>query len=236
MTDALTPDIHGDGEAVAPVGTPAPSTEPSVESGSATDQEPKSVPVERFNGLMATLGQTQNELKALQAQVAAFQADQSKQETEPDVSDDTTRQELAALRNELAQERLERARQVVLDEFPDAKPFGDLIVASTVEEMRGLARELASRAAALKAPATPAAEADATADATATTDADATAATTPETEATETAPVIGGAPTFDGEAPFEERVSEAIQAGDFAGFLNAKVAAVKAAGGEHTLA
>lgn len=239
LSDALTPDAHGDDTAATSVEDSAPVSDPSVESGSAGGDEAKTVSAERFNGLMSSHQRTLDEMRAMKEKLDALQAERTQQqETNDNVSDDTTREELAALRQELAAERLDRARREVLDEFPDAKPFGDLIVANTVDEMRDLARELASRVQAVKGTTTSESTTDTT-DASGTDDTDATTAEDAGTEtddAGNTPVVTGGATSFDEDATLTDAVNDAIQKGDFYGFLQAKVATATRAGENTELA
>lgn len=121
----------------------------------------------------------------------------------------------------LMQERLENARSRVLDEFPEAKPFADLIIAETPEDMREMARLIAERAKAAGFGGSPA-PVTSQDDTEATSTPDASASGEAPTQEAPEPPVVGGGTTFSGEASADERVKDAIKAGDFKGFLAAK--------------
>ena len=192
--------------AAASVEVEAPEIQSEVESGS--NQEAV-VPASRFNGLMSSFNKMKSEQQELLNELEALRS--QRQETPP-VSDELTA-EVAALRQELREERLKSAKSRILDEFPDAKEFADLFVSDSEESMRSLAEDIANRVKRVTGP-----KEETTTEVVATTVQTEQEPTAPVTEPQVTA---GGAVVPDG-APTQERIDQAIQKRSWTDYLNAK--------------
>jgi len=221
LSETLGESALGDQAAVPSIEDQAPAEVSEVDVASAPTSEPQMVEAARFNGLMGRFNRTQNDLTAAHARIA---------ELEAQLATPTTNQEMPVtdvsgleakvndLANLLLEERMENARLKALDEFPEAKPFADLITASTPTQIREVAEAIAQR---VRAAGGTQAEAEAAADAVveAAEQQQEAAPETPEP------PVVAGGATFDSQAPASEAVQDAIARKDFAGYLAAKRAA-----------
>lgn len=217
MSDVLTPGAPESDAAASSVEVPAPADEMAALDGSAGNL----IPVERFNGLMARMNQErQARVEAEQQLAVALMAQRTEPET-TSVADETTAQELRELREELRLERLENARQQVLDEFPGAKPFADLIQGNNKEELRSIARLVEQRMQAVLTPQQEAAAAEGEAAPAAAPAEPAVTTPTPQV-VTPTAPVVAGGASVDTQASTTDRIQEAIRTGNFEDYLAAK--------------
>lgn len=171
---------------------------------------------------MSSYNRTQNELQEAQARLAELEAQLAKK-PEPQEMPVTDVSGLEAKVNDLAtlllEQQMENARFKALEEFPEAKPFADLINASTPTEIRQVAEAIAQRIRVAGGT-----EAEAQAAAGAAAEAAEAAAEEAAPEAPEV-PVVAGGATYDSQALPSEAVQEAIAKKDFAGFLAAKRAA-----------
>jgi hypothetical protein len=144
MSDALTPNAPSDVEA-APE---APAPEVAVDGASAGAETPQVVPAERFNGLQrkyqSDKTEWENRLAAMQAELTSLREQEQEKPNVPD-DNEALRAEVQALREMLVEERTTSARDKVLDQYPGAKPFADLIVGGSPEEMEQVARTLDER-------------------------------------------------------------------------------------------
>lgn len=155
MSDTLTETAPTEDEAASePVGSvEAPEVvSPVVE---ASGQDGKSIPVERFNGLMSKFNQTNDALT--QERAARLAAEQRNQELETqlvsppipevDVSDTTARLEsqVNQLTDMLLAERQGAAKARVLEKYPAVTAFEDLLVAETPEDLEALAADINRR-------------------------------------------------------------------------------------------
>lgn len=214
MSDALTPDAPNEGAAVQE----APAPEVEVESGSAGEAPPNVVPADRFNGLMSKYQSEKSEwdqrFSAMEAELNSLRAKDQETQEVPNEDVAELKAQVAGLTELLLNERSEAAREKVLDKYPDAKPFADLIVGGTPEEMEQVASALHDRMQLLKGKL-PATE---------TTDTE-TTETAPAGEV-EGAPVVeapehSGAVTATGQETLVEAKNQAIANRDFEGFLAA---------------
>lgn len=230
LSTTLPEDAHVEAPAVPSVEAPAPGTPGTVaEDSVGSGESERVVPVDRFNGLMSKFNQTQSALEQASSRIAELEArlnsSEPKQEETPAVSDDSA---LAArveqLQNMLLEERLESAREKALRDYPEAAPFGDLIVADTPADVREMARLIAERAKAATTAATPAAEAGETEASSSEGEGAPAAAEAPAAEApTPEAPVAGGGAAFSSETTADDRISSAIKSRNFGDFINAKL-------------
>lgn len=222
MSETLSDPALGDHVAAPSVEDQAPAEVAEVDVASAPTSEPQDfVPKSRFNGLMSSYNRTQNELQAAQARLAALEAQLAeKPEQEMPVTDvsglEAKVNDLAAL---LIEQQMENARLKALEEFPEAKPFADLINASTPTEIRQVAEAIAQRVRAAGGT-----EAEAQAAAGAAVEVAEAAAEETTTEAPEV-PVVAGGTTYDSQVLPSEAVQDAIAKKDFASYLAAKRAA-----------
>lgn len=217
MSDVLTPETP---EVVAAV-PEAPATPEAVEAASA-GTEPKVVPVERFNGLQSKYQTDKTEWEQREAIMKQELESLRQAPKEEPMSEDVSelKDQVSQLTNLLMSERTESARQAVLDAYPEAKPFADLIVGDSTADMEQVAKTIHERMLLLKGDPAP--------------DPDPTAAASAETappvlaDGTEAPPVMpehgaggsGGAlsPAVSALADAQE---DAIRNKDFDGFLNA---------------
>lgn len=222
MSTSLTDPALGTEAAAPSVEDQAPAAATEVVEGSVNGEN--SVPVARFNGLMSSFNKVQNEKTALETQLSELRSELAKpaptKEITPTMSDDVL-SEVQQLRQMLMEERLNGARRAALDEFPDAKPFADLIVADTAEDMRDLARVISERLQASKAPAT-STEAPAEGEAATEAESGGTKQVVAAVEPVVEAPVTGGGSGYVQEAAVEDRVAESVRKRSFSDFLTAK--------------
>lgn len=224
MSTTLPEDAPVETPAVPSVEAPAPGVDDAVaEESVGSGAEPKTVPADRFNGLMRTFNQTQSELEATRKQLAELEArlneqqSQTSKEPETTVSDTTSLEaRIEQLSEMLVEERRTNALKDALNEYPEAKPFADLIVADTPDDVREMARLIAERAKAVN----PAPTGETTEDS--APEAEAQEPPAQEQAPAEEPPVVGGGAAFSTEASTDDRVIEAIQRGSFADFVNAK--------------
>lgn len=212
MSDALTPEAPEPQAEVPSVEDPTPVDGTAVASGSAGTTETKMVEVERFNGLMSSHQRALADLENERQLRVALEARLTQQET-VQVADDSTVEEVRALREELALERLEAAKAKALDKYPAARPLADLIVGTTAREIEDVTAAIATRLQTL----IPAATETAPAEEVATEQA----AETPAAEAA-VAPVTAGgaaAPVVDEDATAKRQ--EALAKGDWNAFWEA---------------
>ena len=213
MSDALTPETP-DTPATVPQGSLA--SDPAVDGGSAGGAAV--VPVERFNGLMSTYNrekaEAQTNIEALQAELEAVRAEMNKETNS--VPDDDVKQEVAALRELLLEERRENTLTKALEEYPSAKPFADLIVGGTPEDIREAARLIHERVA-LLTDGQPTHEGGAPTEGAPVTEE----GSAPVTPVTPPAPEAGGIVSVSGDVTSADRKREAIEKKDFMGFLDA---------------
>lgn len=189
----------------------------------------------RFNGLMGRFNQEQSakqkleaELDELRTELESLRVEASK-ETQS-VSDEDLKSEVAALRDLLLEERREAARNRALEKYPEAKAFADLIVGNSPEDFEDMAREVSERIRGL-APSADAGTGDSgeASDESGTGGEAAGDSTTNSDEGGSTEPpVAGGAATFTGAGTVQDRVAEAVKAGDFGALLRAKLEGVEA--------
>jgi uncharacterized coiled-coil protein SlyX len=221
LSEVLTDSALADDVEVTSVEDPAPASEGEVVEESAKGVD--SVPAARFNGLMGKFHQTQSALEEAQARVAELESRsaQSESDVEDRVPDNAAEllDEVAQLRAELRQERLDSARAKALNDYPEVRPFADLIVANTPEDVKELAREISERMKTAGVTTAPVVEQ------VGDTDSQVGDVVVPAGEATteeQTAPVVGGGTVFSGDGHQDESVTKAIESGDFAGFLAAR--------------
>lgn len=224
MSTTLPKDAPTNDTAAPSVEEPAPEIGGEVaEESVGSSEDPKVVPAERFNGLMRTFNQTQSELNETRTRLAKLEArlneQQTSKEPEAPVSDTSSLEaRIEQLTEMLTTERRGNALKDALDEYPEAKPFADLIVADTPEDVREMARLIAERAKAANPGTTQTTE-----EVTEETEPAGEETTVAETEAESTEPpVAGGGAAFSTEASTDDRVVDAIKKGDFASFVNAK--------------
>lgn len=196
MSETLSTEAPETDNAGAATATQPPVDDSAVVEGSATQTE--TVDAKRFNGLMAA---HQEALTALASEREARMAAEARIEGNTPVTAESneTLEQVAALRKELAEQRLETQKAEILSRYPDAVPFADVISGSNASEIEALASAIAERAQALKAPA--GSETEATEET--STEAATTAATTVAGSVT-TAPVLSG-----GQTPPAEPVDRA---------------------------
>jgi hypothetical protein len=209
MSETLTPETPGPDSAASPVGDSAPGDGTAVESGSV-GAETEMVEAKRFNGLMSAHQKALADLESERTMRTALEARLNQQEETAQVTEtnDATLSEIQQLRKDLQDERLKAARATALERYPDAKPFADLIVGDTPEDIENVAAAIATRFQAIVAPAATAAT---------TTEVE-----TPITETAPAAPVVGGGGTAPVEASNAEKVKEALEKKDWGAFWAAK--------------
>lgn len=228
MSDALTPNAPADEAAAPSVEDTAPATEAAVESGSAGGEA--SVPADRFNGLMSTFQRTKNELEAERTRRAELEALLASREETTNVSDDALRDEVSELRQALAEERMERARDKVLDKYPEARPLADLIVGNSVEDLEAVAATIAERLRGLTPAQTAEVVEEVTDEANAAATQESVAGEQVATQEVQEAPVLGTGGQAPGNEPVGDRVADALQRGDFSAFMQAKYEQLAAGG------
>lgn len=206
MSDALTPEAP-ELEAVTPaVAESAPVDGTAVASGSAGTATAKTVEAERFNGLMSSHQKVLTELAQERELRATLEARLTQQET-PQVADSA--EDIAALRAELREERLDRAKAEALAKYPAAAPLADLIIGNTAKEIEDVTAAIATRLQAI-IPAATETVVEETEEA-------------PAAEAVAVAPVVAGGgstpPAVDENATAKRQ--EALAKGDWNGFWEA---------------
>lgn len=216
-TDALS-----DEPAATSVEEQAPEQVGAVDEGSAQEG---TVPAARFNGLMSRLNQEIAARKSLEAELVSLRS--QPQEKPVTVSDDPSVQAtINALREELLEEKIERAREKALKDFPEISAFADLIVGNNPREVREVAQDLSNRlkqAGFVSAPATTTTETQETTE----VPAPATVQAAQEAPVPEP-PVAGGATTVVGDVSADERVTDAKKRRSFKDYLDAKWEATQA--------
>ena len=194
---------------------PAPGGEVTVGSAGGDDYVEKA----RFNGLMATLNKTKDDyearLAAATAEIESLRAAPERQETlVPDTGDIGTLQEqVSQLTNMLFAERLEGVRAATLDKYPEAKPFADMIVGNTPEEIEDVARTIADRLKGITGEISPEEEA--------ATEEVVAPGPAGEAPPTPVAPVIGGGTSSPDDGTLASRKTEALVQGNMGAFLEA---------------
>ena len=175
---------------------------------------------------MGRFNRTQNELeqeRQARAELESrLQAPTKPEENDSDVPDNDAiaqlQAQVASLAGLITENQQKEARTAVLDAHPEVKPLAGFITgADSIEEYTALVEQLST---AIKSAGGEAPVATATADP-ATADP-ATSTVTPEGAPAPEAPVAAGGTTFSGEAALEEKVTEAIQKGDFGAFFRAR--------------
>lgn len=216
--DALTPDAPSADESAAPsVEVEAPGSQPeAVDGGSAPSEQ--LIPVSRFNGLMSKFNSTNDELARVREELEDLRSAMTTEETSVASADvEALQAQVSQLTELLLEERRNGAMKQVFEEYPEAKAFEDLLVGDNPEDIRETAKAIAERIRSLSSPA-------GEEPAPTTTDEPAAPQVTgaPETPAAPAAPVTGGGSTFEGAAPAQDRVTDAIKNKDFLGWLRAK--------------
>lgn len=216
MSDTLTTDAPALGSAAPSVEEVAPETTGEANGGS---EDGELIPVARFNGLMSSFNKAQTRVAALEAEVSELRSglnSKPEQEKPAPVSDELLAV-VTQLREELTGERMKNARRAVLDDYPEAKPFADLIVADSEEELREMAKVISERVKGI-APAPAGTPEVPVAETTSTTETPA-----PPGAPVESEPVItGGGSAIDGDSPLSGRVADAIKNRSFSDFLTAR--------------
>lgn len=204
----------------------APGSVEEVVEESARGTQTQMVEASRFNGLMGKFNQTQSALEKARQRIAELEATPvvAQEESVSDVS--ALQSQVAQLQQMLVEERLDKARDEAIKEFPGAAAFADLIIADTPEAVKEMAKVLHERVSQGQAPEAPAPEASAEAPA-----PEAEAQAPPVAPAAPQAPqVAGGTSVQGGPVNPEEAVVEAVRKGSFTDFLKAKWDATQAAG------
>lgn len=231
MSNALTGTAPADEPAAPSVEDTAPAVGSEVDDGSAGASDVKYVEASRFNGLMGRFNQEKARADRLQAELEALRSQQQshdKENTEDVSSDELTslRQQVQQLTEMLTMSQLESARERVLSKYPEARPFADLIIADNPQGLEEMAREISERVKnAGFVPAKPTEEATDDSGAPAEGDQGESTPTAPvgsTTPPATEAPVTGGGATFDAAATLQDRVADAIKAGNFQAYLAAK--------------
>lgn len=219
MSDALTPDALGEEAAVA---TTTPAVPAAVESESAGGVN--TVPAERFNGLMSTYqrekSQWENDLASMKTELESLR--DNKENSSVSETNDLQEQvsQLTDLVGRLVQTNVKSERDQVLDRYPEAKPFADLILGESAEEIEQVASAIAERVKLLNPVATPEVAAGEEA---APTGVEAPAGdATPEAPAAPVAPEVAGSAGVTGAVAVQTKKQAALDAGDFSGFLEAQ--------------
>lgn len=216
MSDALTPDALGEEAAVAET---APAPLPAVESDSAGGVN--SVPAERFNGLMSTYqrekSQWENDLAAMKSELESLR--DNKENSSVSETNDLHEElsELRSLVGRLVQTNVKSERDQVLDKYPEAKPFADLILGETAEEIEQVASAIAERVK-LLGDVAPVAT-DETVEPQTAAEVSAPATTAPPAPV---APEQGGAAAATGAVAVETKKQEALANKDFNAFIEAQ--------------
>lgn len=187
----------------------------------------KTVPAERFNGLMSKFNKTNEQLAYERQQRMDLESRLERLELneydfmpkEPDMPDVTNlQQQVEILTQMLAQQQVDSVRREVLTEYPDIAPFVDLIEAPNAESFKELAKTLNERVQVLKVVGDGQGESPETV---IVSEAEAAVADAgaPEAEV----PVFGGGSGAMSPAPSsEDRIADAIRNKDFGAFMRAK--------------
>jgi len=179
-----------------------------VDTGSAqTTPEANSlatgtVDAKRFNGLMGKFNAEQAARKAAETELAELRKQRIQEK--PPLSDDATEAKLAAVYDLLMKEQLKTVRREALDEYPEAKPFADLVTANDPDELREMYRVISERVKAGVPAPTPEAEPP-------------SAPPTPPV-----VPVTGGAVAASDATALSENLKRALDNKDIAGFVQAR--------------
>lgn len=227
MSEPLTGDAPVVDDAVS--GFEAPEVPAAVEASSGSG-DGKTIPVERFNGLMSTFNKAQAELERvkrerldLEDRLREFEArinDTDDDREDPVANDEVARlnEQVQMLTNMLVSKEVQGAKESLVKEFPDIAPFADLIDGNDPAAMRALAEQLNERVQVFKAvngepPATPSSE-----------EAPPAAPEAQEQPPTQEPPVFGGG---SGQVPpggsdIQDRINEAIKNRDLGAFMQAK--------------
>lgn len=225
MSESLPGTAPLEGAAAASVEDPAPAPETAVATESAPGEDnEKVVPAARFNGLMGKFNQTKNALDEANRRIAELEAASvpAREETS-NVSDTSAlEQQVAALQQMLMQEQVDKARKAAIEEYPEAAPFADLIIADTPEAVKDMARVLAERVKQAGGSTPPAEESAPAATEQPTEPIQGLGAEQPPA-APPAAPVVPGGTTAGGTAgpTPDEAVQDALSRKDFSGFLQA---------------
>ena len=132
----------------------------------------------------------------------------------PDTGDIGTLQEkVDQLTQMLYSERLENIRSATLDKYPEAKPFADMIVGNTPEEIEDVARTIADRLKGITGEISPEEEA--------ATEEVVAPGVAEEVPPTPVAPVIGGGTLSPADESLTTRKVEALSSGNMSAFLEA---------------
>lgn len=209
MSDTtLTPSAPGDPAAATAPEPVAPAVVPEVVVGSAGSPDLSGyIEKARFDGLMATLNREKEEATRRQA---AWEATQRQYESElanlrnptqgdNTVADDAILAELQALRAENAAVRLDAARRTVVEEFPEAAAFADILQGSTPDELRASAQAVAERIRGIASPVVTPTDPPAAGEPPA-----------PTAPVPTSAPVVGGMVPVTGDVSADDRVAAAI--------------------------
>lgn len=148
MSQTLTTPAPGENEAVAPEAAPSPA--PEVAGGSTDSTEV--VPAERFNGLMSSFNRLQSESEA---RIAALEAEaNSLRETRetPEVTEQISDPQIAtlveqnqALITRLAAKDAAEVKRAILEKYPEAKLFEDMLIGDDPEALEAVAATIAAR-------------------------------------------------------------------------------------------
>lgn len=214
MSEVLSSDAPAQESAVPSVEVTAPETTAAVASDSAGDG--KTIPVERFNGLMSTYQRTQAELEVERTRRAQLEAQLASNQETPNVADnEELLQEIRDLRSRLAQRDLKDVRKEVLKDYPEAKPFADLIVGESEDDLRTVARTIAERMRTIQAQEVTSEVEN--------NDEPVVEATNSGDEVDDAEPpVIAGGASIDANHNPDERVAAAIKSGSLTAYLKAK--------------
>jgi len=187
------------------------TTEEVVEEPTATPQSPapKTVPVERFNGL-------QRKLQEVIAENAALKAAPQSPATETPAAPTPQPEEtgLEAFLADLMAERVEAWRDKAVQEYPTVAPLREYLTANTRAETLALAKDLAEK---LGGTTTPSEEA--------TTVTNTPEPTTPSPSVTGGSPALPPAPSDDEElAELRQRAARTHSDADYSAYLQKKFA------------
>ncbi len=207
MSDSLTESALDE----TPVGA-------SVEVDAGSDSSASDVvPASRFNGLMASLNKAKDEAAqreaALAARIQELEAELSN--SRPSTPEVPVADEQVEALNErvalLAEMLLKERQAAVLDKYPEAKAFADLIRADDPETYEAMAKEVAERVRKVAPPATEQTP----------TNSETTPAAAPP--AAPEAPVIGGGSSVEGAPVLQDRITEAVKNRQFGSWFRAKL-------------
>lgn len=222
LSEVLSTEAPESTPAVPATAGPAPGDEEVVVDGSAGEAAAKTVDAARFNGLMSA---HQKALDALAEERAARIALEARTQEEKSIVSDTDNNEVALLRQELADQRMATSRAAALAKYPDAAPFADLIVGGSASEIESVAKAISERVATVKAGLVPAPEVEASTETVETAPVGTAAGTT----APAPVPMVTGGTTAPGEPTSRtEQLQAALQTGSWDGFWAAKTTPAEA--------